>query len=519
MLKLATPYITEPLTYIINLSILQERFPNKWKLGRVLPLSKGKDTYLPKGYRPVCLLPAASKVLEMVIVSQVTSYMIRSQQLNQNQHAYRSNHSTCTALLQLSDQWLEAVNGDEQTASMLLDMSAAFDCVDPGLLDKKLDLYNFNRGARTWIRSYLGSRSQQVTLGGQVSEFLPVPVGVPQGSCLGPILYIIFTNEIPEIPKDHQNCRDRSHSERMGKLFGKNCQTCGTITCYADDSTYCISSKKTEKLQGKLTETLNKISSFLKANKLQLNDDKTVLMRMTTIQQHTWNPQETLKIVAENKKVVEPVEETRLLGAILRNDMSWRTNVISGKDAILKQVNRKTGILRGVRKYLTKKSMLTLANGILISRLVYLIPVWGGTTVEITRRLQASQNSAARMILGRGKRTRVTTLLKECNWLSVRQLTMLHSLVQLWKTVKTGCPGHFGGRLRGETEEGRTRRNVTRGRLDSRSRSGKKIVRTSWRWRAVDQWNTLPESLRTQNSMTVFKKELKKWISLNIPIT
>jgi hypothetical protein len=223
--------------------------------------------------------------------------------------------------------------------------------------------------------------------------------------------------------------------------------------------------------------------------------------------------------VAENEKIVEPVEETRLLGAIIKNDLSWGTNVISGKDSILKQVNRKIGALRGVIKHLSKKSRLSLANGILISRLVYLIPVWGGTTVDITRRLQASQNSAARMILGKGRRTRVTTLLKECNWLSVRQLTMLHSLVQLWKTARTGCPGHFKDRIRGETVEGRARRNVTKGCLDSRSRSGKKLVRTSWRWRAVDQWNTLPESLRTQQSLAVFKRELKKWIAVNVPIT
>jgi hypothetical protein len=378
MLKMASEHLEEPLTYIINLSILQGRFPNKWKLGRILPLSKMKDEGLPKGYRPVCLLPAASKILEMVIVTQVASFMDKSLQYNPNHHAYRANHSTCTAMLQLSDQWLDATNRGEQSASMMLDMSAAFDCVDHDLLDKKLNLYGFHRESRAWISSYLSHRSQQVTLGGQFSEFLAVPTGVPQGSCLGPILYTIFTNKIPEIPKDHVSCQDEAHREKKRGLFGRSCRRCGIVTCYADDSTYNISSREDDRIQERLEEITRKFCAFLKANKLQLNDDKTVLVRMTTFQQHNWNPRETLALVAQNGKVVEPVVETRLLGAIISNDLTWRSHCISGKDSLVKQLSKKIGALKMVCRRLSHKSRLALANGIVMSRLLYLIPVWGG---------------------------------------------------------------------------------------------------------------------------------------------
>ena len=167
-----------------------------------------------------------------------------------------------------------------------LDMSAAFDIVDHSLLLSKLDLYGFDSGMLTWVSSYLSSRSQCVSIDGTLSKLQYVPHGVPQGSILGPLLYILFTNEIPEVI--HNECDpDRvtgSQGQDTWPNYNMACKSCGSIGCYADDTTYTCSGKLSAALTDKLTNKYQLMSDFLVSNKLKLNDDKTHLMVMSTSQ-------------------------------------------------------------------------------------------------------------------------------------------------------------------------------------------------------------------------------------------
>jgi hypothetical protein len=229
-----------------------------------------------------------------------------------------------------------------------------------------------------------------------------------------------------------------------------------------------------------------------------------------------WNTEETLHIDAENGTKVTPVCETKLLGGIVRKDMFWKSHIHSGKDSLLKSVNRKIGALRQVSRKLSLKSKTALANGVIMSRLVYLISVWGGAPTDLIRRLQAAQNSAARMILGRGRRAKMGEILKTLGWLSVRQLAIHHSLIHLWKTVRERRNIHFQTRIRGESDLARPRRDLMDGRLDYRDGTEMQIVRNGWRWRSVMDWNRLPENLRTEPKLPNFKRKLKDWVIKNI---
>ena len=162
-------------------------FPDKWKISKIIPLHKKDDKTLPKNFRPVALIPVASKCLERAVHIQLVEHLEKEHLLHPSHHGYRSSHSTTTALLEMYYSWVEAQERGEMAGVCLVDMSAAFDCVDHGLLKDKMKVMLFHEDAIAWFSSYLGNRTQYVSIDASDSELLDVDAGVPQGSILGPL--------------------------------------------------------------------------------------------------------------------------------------------------------------------------------------------------------------------------------------------------------------------------------------------------------------------------------------------
>ena len=289
------------VTHVVNLSLRSGIFPAKWKLARVLPLLKGKDVPVdnPGSYRPVSQLPVTSKLAERVVQRQLLQYLENNNLLSENHHAYREQHNTMTALIQYMDAIATATDENLMTATMCINLSAAFDCVSHETLKKKLEFYGLDKKMMDWIASYLDSRSSFVSIGSADSRIVSTPHGVLQGSVMGPMLYLIYVNEMTNVIQD-DDCPDTVHSDRS-RLFPRNCRQCGVFPMFADDGMFQYSSNSRNMNQEKIETNFWKIKAYLNANGLQVNEDKTNLTEFMCQQKKIKDKRNTSRLNSDSQ--------------------------------------------------------------------------------------------------------------------------------------------------------------------------------------------------------------------------
>merc|ERR1712240_296335 len=304
IIKFSMEALIHPITHLINQCIRTNKWPNKWKLNKILPLYKNKgDRTDVSSFRPVALLSPISKVVEKEIKIQVNKHMTKFGMWNNDMNAYRENYSTISAMIDIMETWSENIDDCFPNLSIFLDLSSAFDCVSAPVLVDKMTIYWFGLNTCALLSSYLTHRSQAVLVGGCVSDFKPNIAGVPQGSILGPILFNLYANELPSMC--HTNCNHREENRGIrNKLFGVPCKICGRFVSFADDSTIVFRGIKGDdrNLSLKIDSQLLKIKEFLAANNLKLNISKTQILRTASRQQHAGNKRENIVLKANNEK-------------------------------------------------------------------------------------------------------------------------------------------------------------------------------------------------------------------------
>ena len=501
VVKLVASELLPAITHIVNISISQAEFPLPWKISKVVPLLKKGDPLLTKNYRPVALLPIFSKILEKAVFLQVVKYLESNCLLNPNHHGCRQGHNTATALLQMYDQWLEEVDNDLMVGVMMVDLSAAFDMVDHSILLKKLELYGMDQQAVAWMNSYLSNRSQVVMVDGSLSPPLSITCGVPQGSILGPLLYILFTNDIPDLVHDHP----------VSFLApSPHCADCGSTVCYVDDSTYSHGEADPTILSLKLSQQYNKISEYMAANKLVINGDKTHLVVMGS--KKTAARRDEVYVQADDH-IIQPSRSEKLLGGVICEDLKWREHLLSSDQSLVTQLNSRINGLVKVASRAPLETRLMVANGIFMSKLCYLIQLWGGCEKYLVKSLQILQNRAARSVTGKSWWTPVRRLLQDCKWLSVRQLIFYQTALQTHKILMGGNPVYFSQKMR-TNHPYRTRQAVGGGVW----RGEEELTGKSFASRGAQVYNSLPTYIRNCHTLPTFKSKLRQWVTSNIPI-
>ena len=254
LLKMAASIVAPSLTAIFTKSIITGVYPTEWKMARVTPVfKKGVKSNL-NNYRPISVIPVVSKVFEKIVYDQLYQYLNDNQLLSSCQSGFRSLHSTLTALLEATNSWSVNIDNGFLNGVVFIDLKKAFDTIDHEIILRKLSYFGADQATAKWFQSYLSNRTQRCNVNGNLSSASTVTCGVPQGSILGPLLFLMYINDLP------------------------NCLRVAAPRMFADDTSITLSAKTVADLKLAVTSELNNLTCWLRANKLSLNVAKTELI-------------------------------------------------------------------------------------------------------------------------------------------------------------------------------------------------------------------------------------------------
>ena len=254
LLKIAADVVAPSLTEIFIQSINTGIFPNEWQEARVSPLYKHGAKSDPSNYRPISVIPTVSKIYEKIIYDQLYEYLNANNLLNYCQSGFRSFHSTLTALLEATNEWLVNIDNGLLNGVVFIDLKKAFDTIDHEVILLKLRNYGVDPFSLRWFKSYLTNRRQKCNVNGHLSSSTSVTCGVPQGSSLGPLLFLIYINDLP------------------------NCLNIAQPRMFADDTSISYASNSLDEIQYDINSELENLNKWLVTNKLSLNIAKTEFM-------------------------------------------------------------------------------------------------------------------------------------------------------------------------------------------------------------------------------------------------
>ena len=476
--KLAHQIIARPLHHIITLSIMEEKFPTSWKFAKVLPLHKKLSTLEMKNYRPVAILSPLSKILEKIVYEQLYDYFTANKILHPNLHGYRKNRSTQTALLQMYDRWVQAAVQGQVSGAVLLDLSAAFDLVSPDILIQKLKIYGVEKSFLTWIESYLTNRYQGVWIDHTMSSYLPCDIGVPQGSNLGPLFFLLFVNDLP---------------------FILNCN----MDQYADDSTLTATGKSVIEINNSLEENCAVVSNWMEENKLKLNADKTHILTLGTAERLRM-PGNKVNVSMDGLVLEESKDHFEiLLGCAIEPDLKWHKQV---KELLAKLKKRLAGLAH-VKFLLPYNLRKVVSEGLFNSVLGYCLPLFGGCDVIEVKQLQILQNKAAQMVTHSPPRANRKQMYDQLEWLTVNQMIRYHTLLAVFRIRISGEPEYLAASLGYDSVYGSIIVQNTKLTL----------AKKSFKIRGACNWNALPQEIKSMEKIGCFKREVKKWIKQYVP--
>ena len=409
ILKAINNIICIPLSMIYNMCIAKGIHPSKLKLAHALPIFKKGSRLLVSNYRPISLLSNLNKIFEKIMHKRIYAFLEKYDILYNLQFGFRSKYSTTHALIHMTETIRLALDSGNVTCGVFVDFQKAFDTVNHEILLSKLEHYGFRGVINDWFRSYLTDRKQKVAINGFESECKTMNHGVPQGSVLGPILFLIYINDL-------HNCIKHSITYH-----------------FADDTNLLNISKNYKSLQRKVNYDLFQLHKWLTANKISLNDCKTELIYF-----RKGGPAPNLKIKLHGKTLV-PTKTVKYLGVYLDEFLSGEAHC----QELVKKLNRANGMLAKARHYVPDLELKNIYHAIFSSHLMYGAQVWSTKLLSVVTKITRLQKSAMRIMTFSDFKAHSEPLHKKLNILKLPDSIKLTNCLFVYDYLNGNLPDSY----------------------------------------------------------------------------
>lgn len=469
-------WVARYLEIIFNASLQQKRVPDDWLVAKVIPVHKTGDKQNIENYRPISLTCVCCKLLEHVISKAIYQYLENTNLLHSNQHGFRQKLSTVTQLLETIQDFSKAIDNEKQVDAICLDFAKAFDRVPHNELIMKLKQVGINNNVVEWVRSYLTCRTQYVDINGYKSDRLLVTSGVPQGSVLGPVLFLVYINDI---------CSDINQNITV-RLFADDCLLYREICNHND--------------QKMLSDALASIEKWCETWKMQINKEKTVVLRVTNKVKHVQHFEYKLSSTA-----LATVNKCKYLGVTISEDLNWTQHITN----ICSTAEKKLWFLRRKLKLAPAPVKLTAYLTIVRPTLEYASIIWDPHQKGLIKKIERVQRRAARFILSKYSRNAsVTQMLQELNLqplLDRRRMARLKFLFLLSQNTFNFDAKQYliPLQMRSLRSDHPRKYIVPQCRLNTYA--------YSFYPRTIKDWNALPDAIRDSQTAEHFENNITKY--------
>ena len=398
------------LTMIINECISKSVFPYTLKKAHVFPIFKKGDSTDPVNYRPISITPTLSKLFEKIFSSQIHEFLANSNILNPKQFGFRPGYSTNDALLYTTEKIRFHLDKNNIAAAAFLDLSKAFDSLSHSVLERKLSHIGFEQSATTLIKSFLENRQQLTIVNGEHSDWLKLEQGVPQGTVLGPLLFNLYVNDLPQ-------------------TIDKSC----TLVQYADDTTLLSFHSDPETATKSIENNFNKILLYFHLNRLMINVDKTQFIVFSAPSKKKLTENLSLKV---GNYQVNLTETVKFLGVNIDISLTFDKEI----NKILQKMATAIQTIKCIRDDIPLRTRILLLNTLVLSHLHYPCMLLNGCTQDNIEKLEKQIKWGIRIIMNISKRDSVTLLRKQHKIPTARNIIEYRSAHYLHRLCRNDAP-------------------------------------------------------------------------------
>jgi len=358
-LKLAKGTIAPILAKLFNKSMENGEYPDCLKISQIVPVPKRPSPSIPSHYRPISILPTVFKNFEKIIYDRVSNFLNKNKLLTNFQYGFRNNASTELAVSTIYESFLENMVKGKTTCAVFLDLSKAFDTIDHKILLRELMYYGIRGKQNSFFESYLTNRKQCTKINIYSSSFQTIKCGVPQGSVMGPLLFLIYVNYLP-------------------------CACSFQTTLFADDTSLHLSHKDIKMLQLNVQNELHKVDTWMRSNRLSIHHNKTADMILTATRSQNCNFE-----ISMNGVRIQQTDSIKYLGVIIDNKLSWKPQISS----LCRKLSQACGVVSKIRHFADINILRLIYFSLFHSHLQYCIIDWRRAYKIVMRPVQVLQNT------------------------------------------------------------------------------------------------------------------------------